>query len=245
MNSDAIYDLNEIKNRLEPVFNANGVKSAILFGSYAEGHATPNSDVDILVDKRLAWIRFCGAGGICARGLAKGRGFARYALCNTRLANKACGYGYWGADLWVKHLEENNMGEIWVVVKSLVVFNRRVLIIKRSNYSIGAGEWDIPGGSIRFGEDLQECLHREIMEETGLTIRVDRLLYAMTSLISQSRQIVILTYLSHADTDAVILSHEHTDFLWATKSQLKERLSKPTLDDYTRNSVFDRLDIDD
>ena len=136
------------------------------------------------------------------------------------------------------------MGEIWVAVKSLVVFNRRVLIIKRSNYSIGAGEWDIPGGGIRFGEDLQECLHREIKEETGLTTHEDKLLYAMTAKVSPIRQVVGLTYLSYADTDEVILSHEHTDFLWATQEQLKGRVSRPILDDLIRNSVFDMLDID-
>jgi len=137
------------------------------------------------------------------------------------------------------------MGDIWVCVKSLIIFKRRVLIIKRSNYSdIGQGEWDIPGGGMQFGETLLECLNREIKEETGLTVRVDRLLYAMTTQISPTRQIVGLTYLSHADTEEVILSQEHTDFLWAIKEQLKERLPKKTLDDYTGNSVFDILNID-
>ena len=136
------------------------------------------------------------------------------------------------------------MGEIWVAAKSLIVFNRRVLIIKRSDYCIGEGEWDIPGGGIRFGESLLDCLHREIKEETGLTVRIDRLLYAITALVNPVRQIVGLTYLSYADSDTVILSHEHTDYLWATKKQLRELISKPTLYDYESNSVFDILNID-
>ena len=137
------------------------------------------------------------------------------------------------------------MGEIGVFVKSLTVYNRRVLIIKRSNYTNrGKGEWDIPGGGIQFGEGLLDCLRREIMEETGLTVRVDRLLYAITALVSPTNQIVGLTYLSHADYDCVTLSHEHTDYLWATKQQLRELLSKPTLRDYENNSVFDLPDFD-
>ena len=43
MNTKSIYDLPEIKRRLEPIFIENGVKTAILFGSYAQGQATENS----------------------------------------------------------------------------------------------------------------------------------------------------------------------------------------------------------
>ena len=60
MNSKIIYDLNEIKRRLDPVFSANDVKSAILFGSYAQGYATSDSDIDILVDSGLRGLDFVG-----------------------------------------------------------------------------------------------------------------------------------------------------------------------------------------
>ncbi len=53
-----IYDLSEIKHRLFPVFQASSVKRAVLFGSYAKGEATPQSDVDILVDSGLRGLDF-------------------------------------------------------------------------------------------------------------------------------------------------------------------------------------------
>ena len=40
----------EIKQKLKPVFEANGVTKAILFGSYANGTATEDSDLDIVVE---------------------------------------------------------------------------------------------------------------------------------------------------------------------------------------------------
>ena len=40
----------EIKQKLKPVFEANGVTKAILFGSYAKGCATKDSDVDLVID---------------------------------------------------------------------------------------------------------------------------------------------------------------------------------------------------
>jgi len=84
----------------------------------------------------------------------------------------------------------------------------------------------------------------EVKEETGLTVRVDRLLYDMSTVIAPTKQIFGLIYISHADTDEVILSHEHTEFLWVTKEQFKERLTKKTLEDYESNQVFDILNID-
>jgi predicted nucleotidyltransferase len=60
MSAEAIYDIAEIQRRLEPVFRANGVKSAVLFGSYAKGEAAGNSDIDIMVDSGLRGLDFVG-----------------------------------------------------------------------------------------------------------------------------------------------------------------------------------------
>jgi ADP-ribose pyrophosphatase len=52
-----------------------------------------------------------------------------------------------------------------------VVFDRgRVLLVKRGQPP-AAGQWSIPGGSVRLGETLQEAAEREMLEETGLLVR--------------------------------------------------------------------------
>ena len=55
-----IYTLPEIQSLLTPVFTRQGVRRAILFGSYAKGDATERSDVDILVDSGLRGLAFYG-----------------------------------------------------------------------------------------------------------------------------------------------------------------------------------------
>jgi len=60
INDVDVYDVAEIKERLEPIFRSNRVKKAILFGSYAKGEASPRSDVDILVDSGLRGLDFVG-----------------------------------------------------------------------------------------------------------------------------------------------------------------------------------------
>ena len=56
----APYTTGELRRALEPVFREYGVRSAVLFGSYAKGKAEQNSDVDILVDSGLRGLRFFG-----------------------------------------------------------------------------------------------------------------------------------------------------------------------------------------
>ena len=141
-------------------------------------------------------------------------------------------------------IKETSMGEIWVATKALLLYNKRVLIIQRSNYcGVGENEWEFAGGGLKFGEDLLDGLSREILEEVGLTVRIDRLLYAISRLVNPQRQIFGLTYLCYANTDTVILSNEHKNYLWATREQLQKMLTKPMLDDLTINSVLDQLDI--
>ena len=43
-----LYTIEEIKGKLAPIFEENGVLRAILFGSYARGEATEESDIDIV-----------------------------------------------------------------------------------------------------------------------------------------------------------------------------------------------------
>ena len=57
---DAAYSINEIRSALRPVFSQYGIRSAVLFGSYAKGSANTRSDVDILVDSGLRGLQFFG-----------------------------------------------------------------------------------------------------------------------------------------------------------------------------------------
>ena len=42
--------INEIGERLIPIFEKNNIKRAMLFGSYATGIASQDSDVDLVID---------------------------------------------------------------------------------------------------------------------------------------------------------------------------------------------------
>jgi 8-oxo-dGTP diphosphatase len=135
---------------------------------------------------------------------------------------------------------------IIIAMKAIIIHNKKVLIVKRTaSNKIAGGIWEFAGGKLEFGEDLIGGLRREIVEETGLNVTIDKLLFVTTFKTHEYRQVVIINYLCHSDTDDVKLSGEHTEYLWCGRLKLFETLGKRTLKDLEDNLVFDQIDIED
>ena len=62
--SASLYSIEQLQAQLAPVFQKNGVRKAILFGSYAKGTAQPASDVDLWVDSGLRGLSFFGQSAV-------------------------------------------------------------------------------------------------------------------------------------------------------------------------------------
>ncbi len=74
-----------------------------------------------------------------------------------------------------------------VGVGGVVIVAGRALVIRRASEPL-RGEWSIPGGMLELGETLQEGVARELLEETGLHVRVldlievfERIVYAKSN----------------------------------------------------------------
>ena len=63
-----------------------------------------------------------------------------------------------------------------VGVGAITIKDGKVLLVKRG-VEPSKGLWAIPGGTLKLGETLQECAAREIMEETGIQIKVGDCIY--------------------------------------------------------------------
>ena len=58
-----------------------------------------------------------------------------------------------------------------VGVGGVVIEDGRALLIRRGSEPL-RGEWSIPGGTLELGESLEQGVARELLEETGLKVRV-------------------------------------------------------------------------
>jgi 8-oxo-dGTP diphosphatase len=58
-----------------------------------------------------------------------------------------------------------------VGVGGVIIEDGRALLIRRGSEPL-LGQWSIPGGTLELGESLQAGVARELLEETGLHVRV-------------------------------------------------------------------------
>ncbi len=129
--------------------------------------------------------------------------------------------------------------QIVVAVKGVIIRDGKWLIIKRSDSDdIGAGTWETPGGRVDFGECPEEALVREIQEEVGLDATVDGILYASSFMSNPFRQVIIIHYRCAVPQGNVSLSDEHSDYLWATKEELVQRLPPTILTNFQKCKVI-------
>lgn len=62
-----------------------------------------------------------------------------------------------------------------LTVDTVIVHDGQVLLIRRANEPY-QGKWAVPGGFVDSGETVEQAAVREAQEETGLHVRLDRLL---------------------------------------------------------------------
>lgn len=96
----------------------------------------------------------------------------------------------------------------------------RCLLLKRSMTSKGnPGKWDLPGGKVDAGENLEQGLLREVTEETGLTISLQRVLGAAESE-SPTKKVAYIILEGFVEMGQVRLSSEHDDYAWVERQDL-------------------------
>lgn len=114
--------------------------------------------------------------------------------------------------------------------------NNEVLLVKRSAGSrIDPGTWSRPGGEIKFGEYGAEAVEQEVLEETGLKVKVVRPLDSSEVLSpDRKKHWVGFGYLAkHVSGEPVNREPEkHDDIRWFPLDDLPDNLTS-----YTSNAI--------
>lgn len=80
-----------------------------------------------------------------------------------------------------------------VAVAAVVMDEQRALLMRRAQRDSAHGRWILPGGHVDRGEVLEAACRREVVEETGLEVSLERLLGAYSY---PGNPVVLIVYLA-------------------------------------------------
>lgn len=116
-----------------------------------------------------------------------------------------------------------------LVCRCLVINeNGQILLVRRAkDDGHDPGLWEVPGGKLDEGQDLEEALKREVIEETGLEIEIISPLAFTQSRVMQEGKYaglpyVRLFYIGKSMSGELTLSNEHSEAVWIKLSQLED-----------------------
>jgi 8-oxo-dGTP pyrophosphatase MutT (NUDIX family) len=127
----------------------------------------------------------------------------------------------------------------WVGVHGVIAQGGKLLVLKRApSMPYMPGAWDLPGGHLVIGESFEECLAREIEEETGLTIATPRLLGIHNSA-GPYLQAIFACAIAGDAHDIRLRPHEHIEARWVAPSELAQLELISYLEGILRRGMLD------
>jgi len=85
------------------------------------------------------------------------------------------------------------MREVRCATKAFIMDNGKLLVIKQAEG--GKEWWDMPGGKLEFGLTPEENLKKEVMEEVGLEVEIEKLMGVSQFISHGGDQVVCIDYL--------------------------------------------------
>ena len=130
-----------------------------------------------------------------------------------------------------KDSKKTNFAKSILTVKGVILRDDgKLLLLKRSKGEFNPEKWDLPGGTLEKGETLEEALLREIQEETGLEVEVEKIIGTAEfskeskNFDGEKRGLRYLTYCS-GDSEVKLNKKEHQDHMWLSLEEALEKLS--------------------
>ena len=132
-----------------------------------------------------------------------------------------------------------------VAVGAVALGPEGILLVRRG-HGPAAGTWSVPGGRVATGETLHEAVVREVSEETGIQVAIDRFLGWVERIDEgpPAMHFVILDFeVTPLDADAVaVAGDDAAEVAWVPVADLGDYRLAPGLQDFLEDSgVLDRL----
>jgi 8-oxo-dGTP diphosphatase len=114
----------------------------------------------------------------------------------------------------------------------VVVFNEAqdILLIKRGKQP-HYGRWMVPGGTLEWGETIEQAAIREVREETGIEIVIEAFVEIIEAISpgEPGFHYVIIDYAGRAVSGSLAAASDALDAVWAAKSAFPQYDLTPEL----------------
>lgn len=105
-----------------------------------------------------------------------------------------------------------------VSVKAVLFEAGRVVLLENERQ-----QWELPGGRLEPGEDTADCLVREVGEELGVSVTVDKIIDSWVYEVLPGREVLIVAYgVRRTDQQEMRVSDEHRRFGLFTLGELQQ-----------------------
>jgi ADP-ribose pyrophosphatase YjhB (NUDIX family) len=123
--------------------------------------------------------------------------------------------------------------DIRVRPTGILIEDQRILIVKQ--FVTDNRSWSLPGGKLESKENIQQCLIREMKEETGLDIDIKELAYITDRILTASIHIVHMSFLvKRTSPPTGLMEWKHEDIESSrTHGKMRENKMIP-VEDLTR-----------
>ena len=112
-----------------------------------------------------------------------------------------------------------------VGVGAIIWRGDKVLLVRQDKYPALGYFWTLPGGAQELGETVADALHREVMEETGLTVEIGPLVL-VADVIRRDEQMQVSTHYTVLDfrcewrSGDAVAGSDAVEVCWAPLAEL-------------------------
>lgn len=114
----------------------------------------------------------------------------------------------------------SNTAESLVKVTALIRRGDKVLVARRRRAFMGS-PWELPGGMVKEGETIEECLRRDLRQQLGIEVEVGKVLCTNHCVLNcQSAMDLFLCEANYISGEFCL--REHEEVRWVTIAELNQ-----------------------
>jgi len=99
-------------------------------------------------------------------------------------------------------------------VVAVIIEHEKVLLGKRARHVYRGGKWSLPGGFVEFDEDFLSAAHREIMEETSLSVEITSIFSVISNFLKADLHTLVIVVLARIISGDLSPSDDMVKLAW-------------------------------